>query len=130
MRRNEKEFTDFAVAAGPRLRRTAYLVCGDWDLASDVVQEALIKVYVAWPRIERRGGLHAYARQCAVTTAIDWGRKRSSTELPTEHAAMDRPSDRDEHGSATELGALRAALQDLPPGQRACLVLRFLEDLR
>ena len=33
-------FTEFAVASRPRLRSTAYLLCGDGDRASDPVQEA------------------------------------------------------------------------------------------
>ena len=27
-------------------------MCGDWDRAADVVQEALIRVYLAWPRLD------------------------------------------------------------------------------
>ena len=49
--RDEASFVEFAEAARGRLRRTAYLLCGDWDLASDHVQEGLIRVYVAWPRL-------------------------------------------------------------------------------
>ena len=55
MSRDDQAFADFAVVVQPRLRRTAYLMCGDWHRASDLAQEALIKVYLAWPRLERRG---------------------------------------------------------------------------
>ena len=41
---DEMAFVEFAQAAQPRLRRAAYLLCGDWDLASDHVQEGLIRV--------------------------------------------------------------------------------------
>lgn len=127
-RRDDAEFAEFATAAQGSLRRTAYLVCGDWDLASDLVQEALVRVYVAWPRIDRQGGLHAYARRCVVNLAIDHGRRRSSRERPTEHAAMDRASGTDDHGIPAR-EALVSALRELPPRQRACVALRFLEDL-
>jgi len=49
--RDDAAFVEFAQAARDRLRRTAFLMCGDWDLASDHVQEGLIRVYVAWPRL-------------------------------------------------------------------------------
>lgn len=45
--RDEAEFVEFAQSARGRLRRTAYLLCGDWDRASDFVQEGLIRLYVA-----------------------------------------------------------------------------------
>ena len=100
---------------------------GDWELASDVVQEALIRVYVAWPRIESKGGLPAYARRCLVNVAIDMSRRRSSTELPSELTALDRASgDADLGVPARE--ALLAALRELAPRQRACVVLRYFED--
>lgn len=124
--RDDAEFVEFATAARGTLRRTAYLLCGDWDLASDLVQEALVRVYVAWPRIERKGGLTAYARRCVVNLAHDHRRRRSSTERPSEQHALDRVvEDRD----VTTSEALLAALRGLPPRQRACVVLRFLEDL-
>jgi len=127
-RRDEEEFVAFATAARARLRRTAFLISGDWELASDIVQEALIRVYVAWPRIERKGGLPTYARRCVVNVAIDLGRKRSSTEVPAGPDAMDRPA------GTVDLGvpareALLDALRELPPRQRACVVLRYFEDL-
>lgn len=126
-RRDENEFVEYATSAQDRLRRTAYLICGDWDHASDIVQEALIRVYVAWPRIEHKGGVNAYARRCVVNVAIDLGRRRSSTELPTAHEAMDRPGAPDHDVPARAL--LVDALRDLAPRQRACVVLRFFEDL-
>jgi RNA polymerase sigma-70 factor (sigma-E family) len=127
-RRDEEEFVDFATASQVRLRRTAYLICGDWEHASDIVQEALIRVYVAWPRIEHKGGVGSFARRCVVNVAIDMGRRRSSTELPTLHEVMDRPTGAADHDIPAR-EALIDALRDLAPRQRACVVLRYFEDL-
>lgn len=121
-------FTEFAAASRARLRNTAFLLCGDWDRASDHVQEALLRVYVAWPRLVRRGGELAYARKAVVSVFLDATRKRSSTERPVpEHP---------DHASREELAvavadrvALMAALARLPSRQRACVVLRYFEDL-
>ena len=41
-------------------------MCGDWYLAEDVAQEALIRVYRSWHRIRRRESLPGYARQTVV----------------------------------------------------------------
>lgn len=82
--RDEAAFVEFAQAARSRLRRTAYLLCGDWDQASDHVQEGLIRVYVAWPRLTRAGGEFAYARKAVVSAFMDHARRRSSTEIPGE----------------------------------------------
>ena len=82
--RDEAAFVEFAEAVRGRLRRTAYLMCGDWDQASDHVQEGLIRVYVAWPRLTRAGREYAYARKAVVSAFLDHARRRSSTEVPAE----------------------------------------------
>ena len=127
-RRDEQDYVAYATASQERLLRTAYLICGDWERAADIVQEALIRVYVAWPRIENKGGVDAYARRCVVNVSIDLARRRSSTELPTAHEELDRVTTAPHDGLAAR-AAILDALRDLAPRQRACVVLRFLEDL-
>jgi len=121
-------FTEFAAASRSRLRRTAYLLCGDWDRASDHVQEGLIRVYVAWPRLVRRGGELAYARKAVVSAFLDASRKRSSTERPSE-LDVELASAEDVAGHVSDRAALMAALARLPGRQRACVVLRYFEEL-
>ena len=124
---DDAEFLDFAEASRARLRRTAFLMCGDWETAADITQEALIRLYVAWPRIERGPGLASYARRTVVSVAIDWARKKSSSELPIADPEERRT------GDATDTVADRVtilnALALLAPRQRACVVLRYYEDL-
>lgn len=126
--RDEAAFVEFAQAVRGPLRRTAYLMCGDWDHASDHVQERLIRVYVAWPRLTRAGGEYAYARKAVVSALIDHARRRSSSEVPGE-PDPEVPSGQDFAESVTARAALMSALGDLPPRQRACVVLRYFEDL-
>jgi RNA polymerase sigma-70 factor (sigma-E family) len=126
--RDEAAFVEFAEAVRERLRRTAYLMCGDWDQASDHVQEGLIRVYVAWPRLTRAGREYAYARKAVVSAFLDHTRRRSSTELPAEPDA-NVPSAIDVAESVASRTALMAALATLPSRQRACVVLRYFEDL-
>jgi len=126
--RDEAAFVEFAGAVRGQLRRTAYLMCGDWDQASDHVQEGLIRVYVAWPRLTRAGREHAYARKAVVSAVIDHHRRRSSTEVPSE-PDRDVPSGQDVADAVALRASLVAALLDLPVRQRACVVLRYFEDL-
>ena len=126
--RDEAEFVEFAQAVRDRLRRTAYLICGDWDQASDLVQEGLVRVYVAWPRLVRQGGELAYARKAVVSAFLDHKRRRSSTERPQE-ADPTSASGEDVATAVTTRAALMSALAELPPRQRACVVLRYFEDL-
>ena len=127
-RRDDEGFVEFAAARRDRLRRTAYLICGDWHRSSDIVQEALIRLYVAWPRLERKDGLTAYARRAVVSVAIDQSRRRSSTELPSE-VGDQAPATDDVAGGVADRDLLMRALASLPKRQRACVVLRYYEDL-
>ncbi len=114
-------FSDFVAARQTHLRRIAYALCGDWHRADDLLQTALTKLYVAWPRIRQAGGEEAYCRQIMVRANIDesrrpWRRERPSDRLP-EHAA-------DEPTPVEERSALFDALQALPEQQRKVVVMR------
>ena|SRR5690242_1214672 len=52
---------DYATTGRARMRRTAYLICGDWNRAADITQEALIFLYVAWPKPDAHAGPMSYA---------------------------------------------------------------------
>jgi RNA polymerase sigma-70 factor (sigma-E family) len=109
------------------LRSTAYLLCGDWHHAEDITQTALLKLYLAWPRLEHHGGLDAYARRIVVRTFLAerhrlWHRReRVSGEPPDAAAVTD--------GDTEQRMLIRAALSAVPPRQRAVLVLRYWNDL-
>ena len=120
----DDQFVEFVRARTTALRRTAFLLCGDWHHAEDLVQTALIKLFRAWPKVSH-GGEDAYARQVLVRVAIDesrrfWRRERAAAELP------DNPAP---EGSADLSLDVRRALATLPVRQRAIVVLRYWEDL-
>lgn len=123
MKREDREaaYVDFVTARRGHLRRIAYAVCGDWHRADDVLQTALVKLYVAWPRVQRDGREEAYVRQIIVRTNIDehrrpWRREQSGLD-GYDVATSDGASLEDR----TELFE---ALQQLPPMQRRTVVLR------
>jgi RNA polymerase sigma-70 factor (sigma-E family) len=124
-RGRDKEFSAFAAARWLALRRTAFLLTGDWHEAEDVVQTALVKLYVAWPRV-RAGTAEAYARTTVTRVFLDGRRKRSATELSVADVPDGRPTPT---GSVDARGDLVVALRALPRGQRAVVVLRYWDDL-
>jgi RNA polymerase sigma-70 factor (sigma-E family) len=126
MHRSEAEFVAFVAARRTHLRRIAYALCGDWHRAEDLVQTALAKLYVAWPRLHKAGAEEAYARQVIVRANIDesrrpWRRERAGAEVPDRVVAPD--------GSVEDRSELVQALQELSPMQRKVVVLRHWLDL-
>ncbi len=120
-----EEFTEFAAAASPRLRRTAFLLCGDWQAAEDLTQATLAKVFVAWRRISRRDAVFSYATRTLANTYLAGRRRRRVNELLTS-----RPPDRAADPGTPELRILVLdALATLPPKARTVVVLRYWEDL-
>lgn len=120
----EAELEQFVQGRYLALRRTAYLLCGDWHRAEDLVQGTLIKVVVA-ARRRRVDSLDAYSRQVLLRLFLDenrrlWRRREKSWADPVEVEASD--GDRDLR--LTMVSALRR----LPPRQRAAVVLRYWED--
>jgi RNA polymerase sigma-70 factor (sigma-E family) len=120
-------FSEFAEACAPSLFRTAYLMVGDHQLAQDLVQEALVKTLLAWPRLRDRANLAAYTRRIVVTTAISWRRRRSFHELPSDRLPEQVGDDPGEVLATHD--AVVAALLTVPPRQRAAIVLRYYQDL-
>jgi RNA polymerase sigma-70 factor (sigma-E family) len=126
----DEEYVEFADAALPRLTRTAYLVCADPHRAADVAQQALVKLYVAWPRVSRRNGLMAYARRAVLRLLIDESRRpwrREVFHADLSRTESPRPSD-PFRGIDDRLELIRA-LQRIGAHRRACIVLRYLDDL-
>jgi RNA polymerase sigma-70 factor (sigma-E family) len=123
----DQEFGDYFESRLPRMRASAYLLCGDWHLAEDLVQNTFTKVYLAWHRLGRRDVLDQYVSRVLVRTFIDekrrgWWRRERATEEPP-----DLPVPRAE--APEERMALWQVLSAVPPRQRAALVLRYWEDL-
>ena len=127
MARDLSDFSDFVVARWQAMYRTAYLLTGDHGHAEDLVQTALGKCFVAWPRLRERAASDAYVRKTMLNTYLSWRRKKSWYEL-----ASDAPPDRESADSTEGLAqrsVVMAALAELPPRQRAVVVLRFFDDL-
>ncbi len=123
----ESDFRDFVAVRSAALHRTAYLLLGDWALAEDLVQASLIKVYLAWHRLDP-AAVEAYTRRVLTNTAIRWHRRKWRGERPTEVLPEIRQPGADPAG-CLERQRMWDLIRTLPPRQRAVLVLRFYEDL-
>ena len=122
----DAEFTAFAVAAAPRLRRSAYLMCRDWHLAQDLTQITLARMYASWRRLWRTVNLEAYSRRVLMNAVFDHKKRRSDSEIVLERLPERSGTSRD---GAVELHvALMDALATLPVRDRAIVVLRHWED--
>lgn len=124
---HEEAYTEYVTARQAALRRAAFLLCGDWHRADDLVQETITKLYVRWRRASAADNVDGYVHTMLVRTFLDekrlrWSKVRLLAELPTDLAAGPGPD------TETRL-ALREALAQVPPRQRAALVLRFYCDL-
>jgi RNA polymerase sigma-70 factor (sigma-E family) len=124
----EQEFDAYFRARRDAVRRTAYLLCGDWHRADDHAQAAFVALHRHWRRIRDPDALDGWMRTTLVRAVVDesrrpWRRERS-TDAPPILASVDGPAD----GVATR-HVLVDGLRSVPARQRAVLVLRFLEGL-
>jgi len=122
---SEEEFVEFAEASSARLRRTAFLLCGDWHTAEDLVQTALTKVFLSWRTIRRRDAVQAYATRTLVNAYLADKRLKRPWEFLTG-VLPERP---DESPALETRMVVLSALAALPPGGRAVVVLRYWADL-
>ena len=120
----EEEFRRFVAARLHSLRGLAYLTCGHWQAAEDAAASTLEKLYGRWDKVSDPD---RYAARMVVRAAIDQVRRPWRREVSASQAFPDA-GEPDESEALTERLRIRAALRQLPPTQRAVLVLRFYED--
>jgi RNA polymerase sigma-70 factor (sigma-E family) len=125
---SEQEFEAYFRARRESVRRTAFLLCGDWHRADDHAQAAFVALHRHWRRIRDRGALDAWMRRTLVRAVVDesrrpWRRERA-VAAPEPLATV--PGDAE---AVATRHALVDGLRAVPPRQRAVLVLRFLEGL-
>lgn len=108
------------------LRRLAFALLGDASAADEVAQDAFVRLYASWRRLDDLDHPPTYLRKIVLNLCRSRGRR----------AALQRRSEpllRDDHVTREPDVALRLdvwrALEMLPQRQRACVVLRYLEDL-
>lgn len=131
----EEAYLAFVRGSAAPLRRFAYLLCGDWHVAEDVVQNALVKIYRSWPRLRRHDTMDRYARQAVLRCWLDESRRPWRRAERRDGVVPDLPGHAGAAADPLALGqsawtreVVLRALTAVPPRQRAVLVLRYWED--
>ena len=127
---SEAEYSEFARSVWPQLYRTAVIIVGDRQLAEDLVQSALVKTYIAWPRL-------AGDRQGACVHPAGDGQRRPrlvpqaflDAREHRQHGTDDGVPTGDHSAATVNRVTLADVLKTLPLGQRSVIALRFLDDL-
>lgn len=116
----EAEFSAYFAARFERLRRVAYLLCGDWHRADDLTQLAFVRLASSWHRLRDPGAIDSYVRTCLLRSYLSdqrraWHRReQTSAELPEIAGQSDTAQ------ATADRMTVVAALAQVPPRQRRC----------
>jgi RNA polymerase sigma-70 factor (sigma-E family) len=124
---SEAAFRRWVAECRDVLRHSAFVLCADWYLADDLVQESLVRLYSVWDRVARRGDPKPYTYRILVNLHRDHLRRASSREVVSPHLEVDQHQP--DVAAGMDYLELLEALRAMPPGQRSVIALRFLADL-
>ena len=127
MARELGDFGEFVDAQLPALLRYGYVLTGNPHDGADLVQSVLEKIGARWHHVSRKtDDPIAYVRRSMANAHISRWRKRRREQL-----VADLPDNHDgyRHPDPFEHEPLWQALRELPPRQRAVIVLRYYEGL-
>ena len=122
----EAEVEELCAALYPRLVASLALHCGDRDVATELAQEALARLWERWPSVRAMPSPAAWAYRVAFNLAASRYRRRAA-----ERRALARVSSTAAPAvpDMTNVVAVGQAVLALPPRHRAVIVLRFFADL-
>jgi RNA polymerase sigma factor (sigma-70 family) len=106
-----------------------FVYCRDRSVAEEVVQEAFLRLRVTLDRVQDRGRAASYVRSTAFNLARSRFRHQAVADRHRPAPPGTASSPEDAYVLREDQRAVVAALGHLSDKQRACLVLRFYEDL-
>lgn len=110
----------------PALFRRALLLCHDWHLAEDLVQETAEKMLRQWKKVAAADNPGAYCQQILTNTFLALTRKRGYHETPVDIFVPEQVDPWETID--TELSVAKA-LASLAPLERAVVIGRYIDDL-
>jgi len=129
MNARDEEFGEFMRDRASLLHQSAYLLCGDWHLAHDLVQDTLVKAYQHWPRVRQADSPDAYVRRILLNEVRGRWRRRERAVPVSRFPEGREPVAPDAIDELTRRAGLLQALLALPLRQRATIILRYLEGM-
>lgn len=125
---DEERFSALCERLHPRLVAMLVLYTGDRELAFDLAQETLARLWQRWPRISEIDPLDGYAFRTATNLARNhfrWAavRRRHHERLGPSEPVVSQAVD------GAETAALELALGSLPHRQRVVVILRYVMDV-
>ncbi|WP_062518501.1 RNA polymerase sigma factor [Demequina gelatinilytica] len=120
---------------GRSLYGYAYVLAGSREEAEDLLQDALVRTFRTGRALRSVEAAQSYVKRAIATAFIDGGRRaaarpRTVASAPDELRAAGTRMVADDHGARVDEALdLHDALLTLSPRERACIVLRHLEDL-
>lgn len=124
----ERSLVALVEQRGPALSRYAYLLCGDSTEAADLVQEALLRTFGRLRTSTHIDTLEGYVRQAILHVYVD-GRRRQSRWARLRHLLAGQATQESAEQAVVEREGIRSGLAGLSPRQRACVVLRYYDQL-
>ena len=124
----QDDVTRIASERGSALVGYAYLLTGDLGSAEDLVQEALTR---AWSRprvLDDPSAAEGYVRRMMLNAFLD-DRRRHAVWARRRHLVAVGDRQPDGADRSPERLDVQEVLATLPPRERACVVLRFYDDL-
>lgn len=105
----------------------AYLLTGDRASAEDLVHDAILRTFTRARRLDTVWEAHGYVKRTIATQFIN-GTRKSAVAKRKEHLfeAADIPSPA---GAVGDVMVVERALATLSERHRACIVMRYFDDL-
>jgi RNA polymerase sigma-70 factor (sigma-E family) len=113
------------------LCRLAYVILGDGPMAEEIVMEAMLRTFTGWGRIRDLDRADAYLRRTVVNLCRSKIRRKviegRVNRVSHQRDELKQPSWDPERHETSRI--VLEAVRKLPQRQRACVVLRYFEDL-
>lgn len=122
------DLTTFCESEYPKLVGLLGLWCGDRQVAEELAQETLARVWQRWPRVKTLDNPHAWTQRVALNLARSHVRRRFAEKRARDRSLDPRP-ERNEPSDIATSTSLKAAISSLSKRKRSALILHYYLDL-